>query len=361
MIRQRSGNFIRTINTLTSLHPTFCRSSCRSTIWVPPHRGSRFFTSTPATTQAQIIFDRHVKKLQRDKSVHHPENAQTDYIKDEVAERLVDRLMDIKRRFKTVVDLGAGCGHVVKFLDKEICEEVIQTDISQQMLDRDKDKEYEVTIQRQVVDEENLSFEPDSLDVVLSSLSLHWVNDLPGALIQVNRALKPDGVLLGAMFGGDTLFELRTSLQLAELEREGGLSPHVSPMINVSDIAQLLSRAGFTLTTVDSEEIVVRYPSIFELMEDLGAMGESNAVISRKPFLRRDTLIAASSVYKELYGKEDGSIPATFQVIFLIGWKPSPTQRKPLKPGSATHSMTDLANPEKMNVLFQEQQRKGKA
>ncbi|KAJ3307793.1 hypothetical protein HDU93_005923, partial [Gonapodya sp. JEL0774] len=170
---------------------------------------------------------------------------------------------DIKRRFKTVVDLGGGCGHIVKFLDQEICEEVIQTDVSERMLNRDSDKTYEVAVHRRVADEENLDFEPESLDVILSSLSLHWINDLPGALIQIARALKPDGVLLGALFGGDTLYELRKIC-----------------LVDVSDVASLLSRAGLTLTTVDSEDIRVKYPSMFELMDDLSAMGENNAVLA---------------------------------------------------------------------------------
>ncbi|KAJ3287452.1 NADH dehydrogenase [ubiquinone] 1 alpha subcomplex assembly factor 5 [Borealophlyctis nickersoniae] len=144
------------------------------------------------------------------------------------------------------------------------------------------------------------------------------------------------------MFGGDTLYELRTSLQLAEIEREGGVSPHVSPMTDVKDIGSLLSRAGLTLTTVDVDEIIVNYPTIFELMEDLKAMGENNAIATRKPYLKRDTLAAAAAIYKEVYGNEDGSIPATFQVIYMIGWKPDPSQPKPARRGSGEVSLKTL-------------------
>jgi NADH dehydrogenase [ubiquinone] 1 alpha subcomplex assembly factor 5 len=152
-------------------------------------------------------------------------------------------------------------------------------------------------------------------------------------LIQARRVLKPDGLFLGCLLGGDTLYELRTSLQLAQVEREGGISPHISPMTNVRDVGALLSRAGFNLTTVDVDEVCVSYPSMFELLEDLQGMGENNALIHRKSMIHRDTLLAASAIYKEVYGnKEEGSIPATFQVIYMIGWKPDPSQPKPLTP-----------------------------
>jgi len=165
---------------------------------------------------------------------------------------------------------------------------------------------------------------------------------LPGILVQIKEALKPDGVFIGAMFGGETLFELRTSLQIAESEREGGISPRVSPMTDTRDVSNLLGRAGFTLLTVDIDEVKVSYPSIWELMEDLRDMGESNAVIGRRPFIRRDTLTAASSIYQALHGNEDGTIPATFQVVFMIGWKPAPTQPKPLERGSAQTNLKEV-------------------
>jgi len=182
----------------------------------------------------------------------------------------------------------------------------------------------------------------NSQEAIVSCLSLHWVNDLPGTLVQIKEALKPDGLFLGAMFGGDTLFELRSALQLAEVDREGGISPHVSPMTDIKDMSNLLGRAGFTLLTVDTDEVRVGYPSMWELIEDLKDMGEGNAIMGRRHFLHRDTLAAASAIYQELHGNKDGSIPATFQVIYMVGWKPSPTQPKPLERGSAQTSLKDI-------------------
>jgi NADH dehydrogenase [ubiquinone] 1 alpha subcomplex assembly factor 5 len=130
--------------------------------------------------------------------------------------------------------------------------------------------------------------------------------------------LKPDGLFLGALFGGDTLFELRTSLQIAEVEREGGISPRVSPMTTTGDISNLMGRAGFNILTVDVEEVKVSYPSMWELMDDLRDMGEANAIVDRRHFVHRDTLVAAAAIYKELHGQEDGTVPATFQVINMV-------------------------------------------
>lgn len=200
-----------------------------------------------------------------------------------------------------------------------------------------------VEIERRVLDEEELPFEENSVDCIVSSTSLHWTNDLPGALIQIQRSLKPDGVFVGSLYGGDTLFELRTSLQLAEQEREGGISPRVSPMTDTRDCASLLSRAGFSIPTVDVDEVSVAYPSIYELMHDLRDMGESNAVINRRHVLQRDTLLAAGSIYQALHGDEmDGTVPATFAIIYVIGWKPDESQRKPLERGTASKSMKDV-------------------
>jgi len=197
-------------------------------------------------------------------------------------------------------------------------------DLSEKSLWRDPDEDFDVVPTRSVVDEERLldAIDENSQDCIVSNLGLHWVNDLPGALSQIRRALKPDGVFIGAMFGGDTLFELRTALQLAEQERDGGLSPRVSPMADPRDASNLMQRAGFTLLTVDVEDMQISYPSIWELMEDLRDMGESGAVMGRRPFIKRDVLIAADAIYRELHGNPDGSVPATFQVIYLVSSGP---------------------------------------
>ncbi|KAI9482829.1 MAG: S-adenosyl-L-methionine-dependent methyltransferase [Benjaminiella poitrasii] len=292
------------------------------------------------------VFDRHAKRLQKDRAAFQVEQSRTvDYLRDEVAARVADRLLDIKRDFNTVADLGSGSGHIIKHVTKDMMNKLIMCDMSGKYTKYRAHHSILILffeVERQVVDEERLPFAENSLDAVVSSLSLNWVNDLPGTLVQIKRALKPDGVFIGAMMGGDTLFELRTSLQLAETERENGVSPRVSPMAESSDMSRLLSRAGFSLTTVDVDEIQVSYPSAFELMQDLRAMGESNAALTRRPFIKRDTLIAAASIYKELHGNPDGTIPATFQIIYLIGWKPSENTPSPKKRGSATASLKDI-------------------
>jgi NADH dehydrogenase [ubiquinone] 1 alpha subcomplex assembly factor 5 len=179
-------------------------------------------------------------------------------------------------------------------------------------------------------------------DLVTSNLNIHWVNDLPSLLFQVQDRLRPDGLALLSVFGGDTLMELRDAFLVAEQEREGRVSVRVSPMVGVADAGSLLGKAKFALTTVDAETIVINYRDIFQLMEDLRGMGESNAAVLRGPPLKRSTLFAAASAYQALYGNEDGTIPATFQIFFLTGWKPSENQQQPKRRGSASYSLKNL-------------------
>ncbi|EKM79943.1 hypothetical protein AGABI1DRAFT_72662 [Agaricus bisporus var. burnettii JB137-S8] len=282
------------------------------------------------------VFDRNVKCMQKNRAAFRKDSRMLDYVRDEVADRMMERFLDIKRNFNSIVDLGSGPGHFTKLLEVDKVKKSIMIDSSAASLNRDLEEEFDVEVERIEADEENLLsvVSPNSQEAVVSCLSLHWVNDLPGALVQIKEALQPDGLFLGAMFGGDTLFELRTALQLAEIEREGGISPHVSPMTETGDISNLLGRAGFNLLTVDTDDVKVGYPSMWELVEDLRNMGEGNAVIGRRPYLHRDTIAAASAIYKELHGNEEGAIPATFQIIYMIGWKPAPSQPKPLDRGT---------------------------
>ncbi|PWZ01287.1 hypothetical protein BCV70DRAFT_222893 [Testicularia cyperi] len=335
----------------------------------------------PKPNSPFTIFDRNVKTLQKDRAATRPAlttaadgshafgdattrgevSRQTDYVRKAIAESLADRVLDIKRDFETIVELGAGPGYLRHYLDATGTgtRKIIMCDTSEELLNRDRhlDDKFGFEFERRIVDEESLPFEEGSLDCVVVSGGLHWTNDLPGALIQIRRALKPDGVCIAGLCGGDTLFELRTSLQLAEQEREGGISPRISPMADTRDMASLLSRAGFTIPTVDVDEVTIGYPSMYELMHDLRDMGESNAVINRRGMLRRDTMLAAGAIYQSLHGmaKGDGDstvvdgapedaegVPATFSLIFLIGWAPSPTQPKPLKRGSAKASLKDV-------------------
>ncbi|XP_075781767.1 arginine-hydroxylase NDUFAF5, mitochondrial isoform X2 [Pelodiscus sinensis] len=230
---------------------------------------------------------------------------------------------------------------------QEIVEKLIQMDVAENALKNTT--ESEIPTFSVIADEEFLPFKEDTFDLVVSSLSLHWVNDLPGAFREIHQVLKPNGVFIGAMFGGETLYELRCSLQLAELEREGGFAPHISPFTAVTDLGHLLGRAGFNTLTVDTDEIQVNYPGMFEIMEDLQGMGESNCSWNRKHMLHRETMLAAAAIYQEMYGNNDGSVPATFQIYYMIGWKFQESQARPAQRGSATVSFADLA---KINAII---------
>lgn len=292
------------------------------------------------TTSQMNIFDRKTKLQQKRIAANYPDHSLYDYLRDEVAERVIDRMADISRFFPTVLDLGAGKGYLAKHIAQDEVGKLYQLESCKDMLELQKANDVET--HDIVGNEEILPFEENYFDLVLSSLSLHWINDLPGVLSQVKNCLKTDGVFLGAIFGSDTLFELRCSLQLAEIEREGGFGQHISPFTEMRDVGSLLQRAGLNLTTIDYDEITIDYPSMFELMHDLKGMGENNAAWRRKPVLHRDTMMAAASIYKEMYGNDDGSIPATFQVLYMIGWKPSDSQAKPLERGSGAVNLKDL-------------------
>jgi SAM-dependent methyltransferase len=196
-----------------------------------------------------------------------------------------------------------------------------------------------------VADEEALPFAAASFDLVVSALSLHAVNDLPGALAQIRNVLKPDGLFLGALFGGTTLGELRTAFAVGESDVLGGASPRVAPMADVRDLGGLLQRAGFALPVADSEKTIVRYGEFVTLVGDLRALGETNALAERaRSFLRRDVLAHALRAYAESNADEDGRLVATFEVIYLTAWAPHESQQKPLKPGAARTRLADALN-----------------
>ncbi len=187
---------------------------------------------------------------------------------------------------------------------------------------------------------ELLPLQPESLDLALSALAFQFVNDLPGVLAQIRRALKPDGLLLAAMVGGDSLTELRQSFAAAEAECEGGVSPRVAPFADLRDIGSLLQRAGFALPVTDVDRVVVRYDSAFALMQDLRRMGATNILLERRRTpTRRATLLRMAQIYGERFADSDGRIRATFDVIWLSGWAPHESQPKPLRPGSAKASL----------------------
>ena len=190
---------------------------------------------------------------------------------------------------------------------------------------------------------EALPFADGIFDAAMSSLSMHWINDLPGYLKEVARILKPDAPFIGAMLGGDSLFELRTSLQLADLDRRGGVSTHVSPLADVRDMGGVLTRAGFKMLTVDVDDVVIEYPDTFALMTDLQAMGESNASLTREMAgLRKEVLLANEAIYRELHADGKETVPATFRIIYIIGWTPGEGQPEPERRGSGQINLQDV-------------------
>uniref|UniRef100_G3MQC7 Arginine-hydroxylase NDUFAF5, mitochondrial n=1 Tax=Amblyomma maculatum TaxID=34609 RepID=G3MQC7_AMBMU len=304
--------------------------------------GSRCLSSLPPGHQMNV-FDRNAKTRHRTLAAQDKEADVYDYLKSEVGYRLADRVYDIKRKFARAVELGCGRGYVSHHLDSEAVESLVLCDSSQECLTQCKVPK-DVPTTKLLVDEEFLPFAENSVDIFLSSLSLHWVNNLPSTFKQVWNALKQDGAFLGCVFGGDTLYQLRGSLQLAETEREGGFGAHISPFVQPTDLAALLNQAGFVLLTIDSDDMTVNYPTAFHLMKDLKGMAENNATWKRKSYLHRDSMVAAAAIYQQLYGKEDGTIPATFHILSFIGWKPHPSQAKPAKRGSQNVSLKDLGS-----------------
>jgi len=191
-------------------------------------------------------------------------------------------------------------------------------------------------------DEEALPFADSSLDLVVSGLALQAVNDLPGALLQIRRALRPDGLFLAALLGGDTLAELRQSFAAAESDLEGGASPRVAPFPDLRDMGALLQRAGFALPVVDADRVTVRYASPLNLLRDLRRMGAANPLVERRRVpLRRATLMRAMEVYAGRFADADGKVRATFEIIWLSGWAPHESQQRPLRPGSAAARLAD--------------------
>ncbi|MCK6441506.1 methyltransferase domain-containing protein [Elstera cyanobacteriorum] len=283
----------------------------------------------PETNSETMIFDRRALRRNRDRAAA-GFDGRHDFLVQEIGDRLLDRLEDIRRRFPVALDLGGHTGALARLCGgRGGIETLITADLSPAMIARAPGP-------RLVADEEWLPFADNSLDLVLSCLSLHWVNDLPGALIQANRALKPDGLFLAAILGGETLQELKASLAAAEIAETGTLVPRASPTVDIRDAGRLLQRAGFALPVVDSDVLTVSYPDALALMRDLRQMGEANALAARprRPW-RRATLARAAADYADRFGTPDGRVEAKFEVIFLTGWAPDASQPRPLRPGSA--------------------------
>ena len=256
-----------------------------------------------------------------------------DFLKRRAAESAVQSLLAIMRPFPLGVDLSGSGNLVEQTLAEEGADERVGWLIHADAV-RSSGAEL-------VLDEEALPFADESLDLAVSLLSLHWTNDLPGALSQIRRALKPDGLFLGALFGGTTLNELRWALTQAEVEVTGGAGPRISPFADAFDGAALLQRAGFALPVSDLDRVTVRYADPFRLIADLRAMGETGLLAERPRPLTRAVLARMAELYAERFAGPDGRIPATFDIISLTGWAPHPDQQKPLRPGSAKMRLAD--------------------
>ena len=284
------------------------------------------------------VFDRVQVRRQRDRAA--ATLADHGFLFDEGADRLLDRIEDITRHFPLALDLGCHDGALGrKLLRQGRIERLVSCDIAPRMAQAAGG----IAV---AGDEEALPFASNSFDLVASNLSLHWVNDLPGALVQINRALKPDGLFLASMLGGETLSELRRCLLEAESIEEGGASPRVSPFAEVRDAGSLLQRAGFALPVVDIDSITVTYANPLRLLADLKGMGETNATDARRRnFMRRGTLAKAMELYRERFTQGDGRVTATFQVLTLTAWRSHESQQKPLARGSGKVSLaTALGN-----------------
>lgn len=264
-------------------------------------------------SESMTIFNRRAVQLHRNRAAATFDDH--DFLFAEIGERLCDRLEDVTRSFPVALDLGCHTGGLRRQLQgRGNIETLIQADLSESMARQAG----ELAL---AADEEFLPFAPASFDLVLSNLSLHWVNDLPGALLQIRQSLKPGGLFLATMLGGETLRELRQSMARGETAIDGGLSPHVSPFADVRDGGNLLQRAGFIQPVADLETLTVSYPDPFKLMADLRGMGESNAVReNRKGLTSRRLMMEMAERYREDFADGDERFPATFQTITLTAW-----------------------------------------
>jgi len=273
----------------------------------------------PNPTTAPLLFDRALLRVRQDRARR---GGPVTFLLDRVAVEMEERLRAVLREFKTAADVGTPGDQVRNALAGRVGQ-LARVDLPD-------------------AESEPLPLQPESLDLVVSALALQFVNDLPGMLTQIRRALKPDGLLLAAMIGGDTLTGLRQSFAAAEAELESGVSPRVAPFADLRDVGALLQRAGFALPVTDVDRVVVRYDNAFALMADLRRMGATNILVERRRTpTRRATLLRMAQVYRERFADPDGRIRATFDLIWLSGWAPHESQQQPLQPGSAKASLAE--------------------
>jgi SAM-dependent methyltransferase len=277
-------------------------------------------------TQPPQIFDRKLLRLRLMRAQRSGKGCE--FLLARAAEDLAFRLSGISRSFPRVLDFSAPHPAVSQILAAPGRRILRATSITGGDV---------------IADEEYLPFAPENFDLAVCALNLNFVNDLPGVLAQLRRTLAPDGLLLAALVGGQSLRELRICLAQAQEEIEGGASPRVAPFVDLRDLGGLLQRAGLALPVVDSDSFTVRYANALDLMRDLRFMGATNVLAAgaRRP-LRRDVLFRAAALYQEMYGDPDGRIRATFEIIWASGWAPHESQQKPLAPGSAKTKLSDV-------------------
>jgi SAM-dependent methyltransferase len=279
----------------------------------------------PSPTTAPNLFDHALLRMRQSRALR---GGPATFLLDRVAEDMEERLHAVLRDFAEVAEIWTP-GTVLGKPSRDRFKSVTQISLDDS-------------------EQETLPLQPESLDLVVSALAFQFVNDLPGVLTQIRRALRPDGLLLAAMIGGDTLIELRQSFAAAEAECEGGVSPRVAPFADLRDVGSLLQRAGLALPVTDVDRIVVRYDSAFALMADLRRMGATNILVERRRTpTRRTTLVRMAQIYGERFADPDGRIRATFDVIWLSGWAPHESQQKPLQPGSAKASLAEAVKKRK--------------
>jgi SAM-dependent methyltransferase len=287
---------------------------------------------SPATPSL-LIFDRMLIRARRRRAAS---IGPATFLLDRVADDLADRLAAVLRRFELALDLGTPAEAMRSALARLGS---VGTIVATDAIPANRGAFASKFV---VADEEALPFRDAAFDLVVSALALQFVNDLPGVLVQIRRALKPDGLFLAALLGGETLTELRQSFAAAESDVEGGGSPRVAPFADLRDLGALLQRAGFALPVADADRVTVRYDSAFSLMHDLRRMGATNALVDRRrTVLKRATLLRMAEIYAERFADGDGRVRATFEVLWLSGWAPHPSQQQPLKPGSAKTRLAD--------------------
>jgi SAM-dependent methyltransferase len=296
----------------------------------------------PPTPPSPLIFDRRLLRARHRRAAS---LGPATFLLDRVADDITDRLATVKRRFDLALDLGTP-GEAVRAALARVGS--VGTIVAAAAFPAGGAGRVTPFV---IADEEALPFGDATLDLIVSALALQFVNDLPGTLVQIRRALKPDGLLLAALLGGETLTELRESFAAAESETTGGVSPRVAPFADLRDLGALLQRAGFALPVTDTDRLTVRYDSAFALMRDLRRMGATNILVDRRRRpLRRATLMRMAEIYAQRFADPDGRLRATFEIVWLSGWSPHPSQQQPLKPGSAAARLADALGTQEVST-----------